>query len=104
MPWVLVENPVRIVCIYSYINVCNELNAVTMKETVRILSSNAIHVKRIASLLEENHIPSMIKDNVESARIAGFGVPENSVELYVYESDVEKAQQVIADSDNQHQP
>ena len=66
-----------------------------MNEQVKILTGSALDVRRIASFLEENDIPSLIRDNVESARVAGFGIPSNSVELYVYASDEAKALEII---------
>ena len=66
-----------------------------MNEPVRILTSSSIIVNRIAPLLDQNNIPTLIKDNVESARLAGFGTSLNDVELYVYNSDFESAQKII---------
>ena len=37
----------------------------------------------------------MIKDNVESARLAGFGISSNEVALFVHSSDYERATKVI---------
>jgi hypothetical protein len=67
-----------------------------MEDLVKILTDSSIIVQRIAVLLEEKHISTFIKDNVESARVAGFGVPQNSVDLYVDASDVESAQKLVA--------
>jgi len=67
-----------------------------MDDLVKLLTDSSIIVNRIAQILEQNNITGQMKDNVESARVAGFGVPQNSVELYVQESDVEKAQKIIA--------
>ena len=66
-----------------------------MKEHVRIFTDSAIVINRIAQILDENKIPSLIKDNVESARLAGFGASPNEVELYVYESDIDHAKKII---------
>lgn len=66
-----------------------------MKEHVKILTDSAIVIQRIAQLLEEEKIPSLVKDNVESARLAGFGIPLNDVELYVYTTDVDRAEMII---------
>ena len=66
-----------------------------MDQLVKIMTDSEISVSRIASLLEQNHISIHKKDNVESARLAGFGVPQNSVDLYVHSSDAEKAQKII---------
>lgn len=62
---------------------------------MKILTDSAIIVNRVATLLDEQNISSHIKNNLESARVAGYGVPQNSVELYVYRKDAERAQEVI---------
>ena len=62
---------------------------------VRIRTGSAILINRIAQILDENKIPSLIQDNVESARLAGFGISPNEVHLYSYKSDVEKAEEII---------
>jgi len=66
-----------------------------MNEYVKILTDRAIIINRISQLLDEEKIPSLVKDNVESARLAGFGTSSNDVELYVYKSDVDKAESII---------
>lgn len=66
-----------------------------MSERVRILTDSAIVINRIVQLLDEEKIPSIIKDNVESARLAGFGIPSNDVDLYVDSSDVNSAEMII---------
>lgn len=66
-----------------------------MKEHVKILTGSSITINRIAFLLDQKNIPTLIKDNVESARLAGFGTAQNDVDLYVYESDFENAREII---------
>lgn len=66
-----------------------------MNEHLKILTDSSIIIKRVQFLLEENNIPTLIKNNVESARLAGFGTSQDNVELYVYSSDFESAQKVI---------
>lgn len=66
-----------------------------MNEHVKILTDSAIVINRIVQLLDEEKIPSIVKDNVESARLAGFGTPSNDVELHVYKSDVNRAEMII---------
>lgn len=66
-----------------------------MKEHIKVLTDSAIVVNRIAQLLEDEQIQSIVRDNVESARLAGFGMPSNSVELYVHTSDVQRAEVII---------
>lgn len=66
-----------------------------MIEHVKVLTDSAIVVNRIIQLLDEKKITSIVRDNVESARLAGFGTPSNNVELYVHKSDVERAELII---------
>jgi hypothetical protein len=66
-----------------------------MNEHVKVLTDSSIVINRIAFILDQNNIPSMTKDNVESARLAGFGISPNEVALYVYSSDVERATKII---------
>lgn len=68
-----------------------------MSERLSILTSSAITINRVAALLEESGIACQIRDNTESARLAGFGSFQNDVELFVDVADAEKAQEVIAD-------
>jgi hypothetical protein len=66
-----------------------------MSEFVRLLTSSSIIINRIASILEQKDIPALIKDNTESARLAGFGASQDDVDIYVNKSDFEKAQKAI---------
>jgi len=66
-----------------------------MKDYIKILVSDAITIGRTADLLEEQKISVLIKDQTESGRLAGFGVPNNSVELYVIERDLSQAQELL---------
>lgn len=66
-----------------------------MNEHIKVLTNSAIVITRIVQLLEENKIQSLVKDNVESSKLAGFGTSYFDVDLYVYKSDVEKAQEII---------
>jgi len=66
-----------------------------MNEHQRLLTSDAMTVQRISAILEQKGIPSMIKDNIESGRLAGFGTSQNDVELYVNTADLERAKAII---------
>lgn len=61
----------------------------------KVFTETTIIVKRLHSLLNEAGISSRLSDRVESARLGGFGVPPNSVELFVLNGDIEKAQPII---------
>lgn len=65
-----------------------------MSQHIKVFTGSSITVNRLADLLEKADIPFMIKDEVESGRLAGFGTPTNSVELYINATDVEKARAI----------
>lgn len=66
-----------------------------MSEQIKIYTGSAITINRLAQLLEDQKIPSIIKNNQESGRLAGFGITGDSVELYILNSDLNIAQKVI---------
>ena len=66
-----------------------------MNEHVKVFSNSAIVIDRMVQLLEDEKIPSLVKDNIESARVAGFGASYYDVELYVYKPDVERVVAII---------
>ncbi|PQJ72188.1 MULTISPECIES: putative signal transducing protein [Polaribacter] len=66
-----------------------------LEKYTKVFTDNSILVNRLHSLLKEEGIDSRITDRVESGRLAGFGVPTNSVELFIHNTDVEKAQPII---------
>lgn len=65
-----------------------------MSQHIKVFTGSSITVNRLADLLEKADIPTMIKDEVESGRLAGFGTPTNSVELYINATDIEKARAI----------
>lgn len=71
------------------------MNSSLMSKHIKVYIESAIFIHGLALYLEENGISSIIKDSNESARLAGFAVPQNSVELQVLESDVERAKKLI---------
>lgn len=74
-----------------------------MKEHIKVYSGSAIVANRIHSLLEAAGIFTIIKDQVESGRLAGFGVPPNSIGLFVLKSEVEKANAIITTFEQEKQ-
>ena len=65
------------------------------QEYIKIFTEEAIVVNRLRSLLEEVEIHVIIKDVVESARLAGFGSFTNTVELFVLQNDMDKATPIV---------
>lgn len=67
-----------------------------MDEYVKIWTDSAIVVNRMMQVLKEEGIPSMIRDHVESARLAGFGVSPYEVELHVLKRDTMQAKKIVS--------
>jgi hypothetical protein len=61
----------------------------------KVFTESTILVNRLHSLLTEAGVSARLSDKVESARLGGFGVPLNSVELFVLNSHLQKAQPII---------
>ena len=67
-----------------------------MKTThVKIFTGTEIIVKSLTHQLNDAHIPFIIKNRVESARLGEFGIPSNSVSIYVKEIDLEIALPIV---------
>ncbi|KGL58676.1 putative signal transducing protein [Polaribacter sp. Hel1_85] len=65
------------------------------EEYTKVFTESTIIVKRLHTILKEAGVSSRLSDRVESARLGGFGVPPNSVELFVLNEDIKKAQPII---------
>lgn len=66
-----------------------------MSQHIKVLTDSSIIINRAADLLKQEGIPSIIKNNVESGRLAGFGTSNNDVDLWIEEDDLEKAQSIL---------
>ncbi|MEN8857322.1 MAG: DUF2007 domain-containing protein [Flavobacteriaceae bacterium] len=64
---------------------------------IKIFSETPIIINRLRSLLEEQNIGSLVKNQFESGRLAGFGAPMNAVDLFILNSDLEKASIIVDD-------
>ena len=62
---------------------------------VLLCATNVVEVQRVKVLLEENGIFTIIKDEGESARLAGFGSASLMQQLWVAKSDLKKAKSLI---------
>ncbi|MDG1037390.1 MAG: DUF2007 domain-containing protein [Polaribacter sp.] len=65
------------------------------EDYTKVFTDDSILVNRLRTLLKEATIDSKIRDRVESGRLAGFGVPINSIELFVLNTDLEMAKPII---------
>lgn len=61
----------------------------------KVFTDSTIIVKRLQSLLIDAGVSTRLSDRVESARLGGFVVPTNSVELFVLNKDLEKVKPII---------
>lgn len=62
---------------------------------IKIFSGSSIIVRGLQNILDDKKITYLIKDSVESARLAGFGAQRNSVELHVLNTDKDAAKIVV---------
>ena len=60
-----------------------------------LCASNIVEAQRVKALLEENNIFPIIKDESESARLAGFGSASMMQQVWVAKSDLKKAKSLI---------
>ena len=67
-----------------------------MKEHIKIYTGTTILTNRLAFLLDEAKIATLIKDSHESGRLAGFGTTGDSCELFIYKSDYEASKEIIS--------
>ena len=56
---------------------------------------NVVEAQRVKASLEENNIFPIIKDESESARLAGFGSATMMQQFWVAKSDLKKAKSLI---------
>ena len=63
---------------------------------IKIFTGNAISVLSLRNALEEQNIVAVVKDDSESARLAGFGmVPPGLQEMFVHEDELDQAIKII---------
>ena len=62
---------------------------------VLLCATNVVEVQRVKVLLEQTGIFPIIKDEGESARLAGFGSASLMQHLWVAKSDLKKAKSLI---------
>ncbi|MEL0649815.1 MULTISPECIES: putative signal transducing protein [unclassified Algibacter] len=63
---------------------------------IKVFSGDFIVVKRIISDLENENITAVVKDETESARLAGFGASVyGHQDIYVHKDELAKATSII---------
>ena len=66
------------------------------KDFIKVYTGNAINVLSIRNVLEEKNIVAVIKDDSESARLAGFGmVAPGLQEVFVHKDQLDIAIRII---------
>jgi len=62
----------------------------------RLFTGSLIEIQRLQLDLDDNQIPSLVKNNFQSGLRSGFyGGSPSQVELYIYEEDIEKAMPIL---------
>lgn len=64
---------------------------------IKIFSGSEILATNLKTQLESKDINVVAKDNIQSARLGGFGNADLAVELFILESDYGKAHPIIED-------
>ena len=66
-----------------------------LQKHVKIFSGTEILVNRLSFLLDQEEIPSIINNAIETARLSGFGPLAETVDLYIFKKDLEKATPIL---------
>ncbi|WP_424001652.1 putative signal transducing protein [Maribacter sp. IgM3_T14_3] len=65
---------------------------------IKVFGGNSIAAKRVELALKENNIEPILKDETESARLAGFGTPlPVLVEIFVNKDEEVRALSIITE-------
>lgn len=62
---------------------------------IKIFSGSEILAKHLQQQIEDVGVNTLVKDNIQSARLAGFGNADLAVEVFIQEIDFGKANPVI---------
>ena len=66
-----------------------------MNDFVSVYTGSSILTNRLAILLEEKQIPSLMKDHQESARLAGFVALDESIEVLIPNAYLDEVQDIL---------
>jgi hypothetical protein len=64
---------------------------------MKVFSGSEILALALQEKIEEKGVSTVLKNNIQSARLAGFGNTDLAVELFIQETDFAKANPVIED-------
>ena len=62
---------------------------------MKVFSGSEILALALQAKIEEAGVETLLKNNIQSARLAGFGTSGSAVELFIQETDFAKANPVI---------
>ena len=62
---------------------------------MKVFSGSEILAMALKEKIEEVGVDTILKNNIQSARLAGFGNLDQAVELFIQETDFSKANPVI---------
>ena len=62
---------------------------------MKVFSGSEILALALKEKIEAVGVDTVVKDNIQSARLAGFGSSGSAVELFIQETDFSKANHVI---------
>jgi len=69
---------------------------------IRFFTGSLIEIQRLQLDLDDQQIPSLVKNNFQSGLRSGFyGGSPNQVELFIYEEDLEKATLILKEFEKQ---
>ncbi|KFF15948.1 MULTISPECIES: putative signal transducing protein [Flavobacterium] len=64
---------------------------------MKVFSGSEILAQALQQKLEEAQVDTVIKNNIQSARLGGFGNTDLAVEVFIQETDFAKANPIIED-------
>lgn len=64
---------------------------------MKVFSGSEVLAIALQKRLEEAGVETVKKDNIQSARLAGFGQTDLAIEVFIQETDFAKANPVIED-------
>lgn len=64
---------------------------------MKVFSGSEILAMNLKARIEEAGVDTIVKNNIQSARIAGFGAAGAAVEVFINEKDYGKAHKAIED-------
>ncbi len=67
----------------------------------KLFTGSLIEIQRLQLDLDDNQIPSLVKNNFQSGIRSGFyGGSPSQVELFIFEEDLEKAKPILTEFKN----